>query len=72
MLTYAKDMARAISSRRKMSRKLEQVQALSITLTKEFEQLFSDVSNRNELGDRLDQVKDLIQELMQLSGPESI
>jgi PAS domain S-box-containing protein len=70
MLTYAKDMAQAISSQRRMSKKLEQVQMLSSNLAKKFEQLLAVVSNNDEHLDPLTQAQGITQELVQLSKSE--
>lgn len=72
MLTYAKDMAQAIASERRMRKKLEQINNVSSDLVKKLVQL-PVASNPNPAGlteqnaQMLSQVQDMVQELMHLS-----
>lgn len=75
MLTYAKDMAQAIASERRMHKKLEQINNLSLSFAKKLNQ-FSLVSNSTpadlieQNAQMLSQVQDLVRELIHLSGQD--
>jgi two-component system phosphate regulon sensor histidine kinase PhoR len=73
MLTYAKDMAQAIASERRMRKKLEQINILSASLIEKVDQLSVDssISGRNgETESVLRQIQDMISELAGLSAQE--
>jgi PAS domain S-box-containing protein len=77
MLTYAKDMAQAIASERRMRKKLEQINALSTSLAKELIQLpVASNPNRIDLAEQnaqiLGQVQNMVRELMHLSQPDAV
>ncbi len=77
MLTYAKDMAQAIASERRMRKKMEQISALSSNLAKELTRL-PIASNRNpanlteQNAQILSQVQNMVQELMHLSQQDAV
>jgi two-component system phosphate regulon sensor histidine kinase PhoR len=77
MLTYAKDMAQAIVSERRMRKKLEQINILSSNLVNELLQLPA-VSNPNSAGltdqyaQALSQVQEMARALMYLSEQDAV
>ncbi|MEW5958224.1 MAG: ATP-binding protein, partial [Chloroflexota bacterium] len=71
MLTYAKDMAQAVASQRRISKKLEQVQTLSTTLTEKLKQLCTDGPQQQILPDTLRQAQDIVQKLVELSQSQA-
>jgi hypothetical protein len=71
MLTYAKDVAQAVASQRRASKKLEQVQDLSTVLSGKLKKLADVAPSGVEDCDLLNQVQDISQELVTLSQPET-
>lgn len=71
MLTYAKDMAQAVASQRRVSKKLDQVQELTAVLIEKLEQLRTDDQSLGEDRDLLNQLQKIGQELIRVSQPEA-
>jgi two-component system phosphate regulon sensor histidine kinase PhoR len=77
MLTYAKDMAQAVASQRRMSKRMNLVKTLSVNLIMKLEPLFSvvpqtgmsGISNVEYTG-TLDQVQQIVKEIVKLSEQE--
>jgi PAS domain S-box-containing protein len=74
MLTYAKDMARAVSSERKISRKMEKINALSATLTQLLDTVPAQPASPHEApagyAEAFGKIRDGIDALVKLSQPE--
>ncbi len=66
-LVYAKDMARAVTSKLKMQKTLEQVEILSTNLSKSLDQLADVEPHSPAYNDTLSQVQSIAQELAKLS-----
>ena len=71
MLTYAKDMAHAVASQRRISKKLEHVQTLSTTLAEKLEQLCTSESMHQNHTDVLSQAQEIVQKLTELSQSQT-
>jgi len=72
MLTYAKDMAQAVASQRRASKKLDQVQNLTAVLNEKLEQLRINDQTLGEDNELLNQLQEIGQELIRLSQPEAV
>ena len=75
MLTYAKDMAQAIASERRMHKKMEQIKLLSTELAEKLNRQQSEafVAGLDGLGDNtgvLDELNGIVQELVKLTEKE--
>jgi two-component system phosphate regulon sensor histidine kinase PhoR len=67
MLTYAKDMAQAVATQRRLSKKIEQIKGLGKNLTTELEQLATIQGDAQAFTQRLSQTQKIAQELIKLS-----
>lgn len=68
MLVYAQDMARAVTSERKLSKKMEQINSLSLKLAEELNQL-STIQPDTEIHTlAIEQTKKIVQALVDLSN----
>ncbi len=71
MLAYAKDMAHAVASQRKISKKMEQIESLSTDLAKKLKQLSTVEPNSEVYTDVLSQVRHLVQQLVELAAQKT-
>lgn len=71
MLTYAKDMALAIVSERRISRKIGQMKSLSAALAEQLKQLAMLQPTESAYQGSLDQARQLAEQLLELSGQET-
>ncbi len=67
MLVYAQDMAHAIASQRKLSKKMEQINSLSLTLTEELNRLTTIQPHTETYANAFEQTQRIVQELTNLS-----
>jgi hypothetical protein len=67
MLLYAQDMARAVTSQRKLSKKLEQIKHLIPNLAEELRQLSIVQPGTKAYTTAFDQTRKLVQKLVKLS-----
>lgn len=68
MLVYAQDMAHAVTSQRKLSKKMEQIKGLSLTLTEDLKQLSTTQPSPEAYPTAFDQIQRMVQELVKLSN----
>ena len=67
MLIYAQDMAHAVTSQRKLSKKMERIKGLSLTLTEDLRQLSTTQPSTEAYTTVFDQIQRMVQELVKLS-----
>ena len=67
-LAYAKDMARAVVSQKKMSQKMKQIQVLSVDLGEKLTELSNVEPDSKNHADIFSQVQNIVQELAELSA----
>jgi signal transduction histidine kinase len=67
MLVYAQDMARAVTSQRKLSKKVEQINSLSLSLAEELNQLVIIQPNPEAHSKAIERAQKIVQELTNLS-----
>ncbi len=67
MLAYAKDMAYAVASQQRISKKMGQMKALNIELAEKLKQLSTVEPNSEAYNDIFNQINNLVQQLVKLS-----
>lgn len=67
MLVYAQDMARAVTSQRKLSKKVEQINSLSLILTKKLNELALTQPDTETHAKGIEHIQKIVQELTDLS-----
>ena len=67
MLIYAQDMAHAVTSQRKLSKKMEQIKGLGLILTEDLNQLSTTQPGTEAYTTAFDQIQRIIQKLVKLS-----